>query len=114
MCWCNPRVRTPCCGSEACHAAATQRPCPFCIRKGTRPSQSACIATPHHSEELEVELRHVTFRQECSAGHYRLSREAYAAGDYLAAGVSARFAARKSADARELYEACRAELRSRA
>jgi hypothetical protein len=39
MCWCKPTVRTPCCGTRACHEAAREKGrlqpgevCPFCER----------------------------------------------------------------------------------
>lgn len=51
MCWCTPNMRTPCCGTEACHAAACKagpgrglqpdEVCPFCERS---PMLSAAVA----------------------------------------------------------------------
>ncbi len=39
MCWCTPQMRTPCCGTDACHRAAparlTRETCHWCSRKNT-------------------------------------------------------------------------------
>lgn len=37
MCRCRPNVRTPCCGSDACHAG-NDGPCPWCARPKAKPT----------------------------------------------------------------------------
>lgn len=55
MCWCRPLIRTPCCGTLACHEAACRagkltfpEECPFCARMPIAPPGPSELAAIRH------------------------------------------------------------------
>lgn len=65
MCWCTPNMRTPCCGSNRCHAmqGVVAIDCPFCNRPKGVPKTEHLAASRRLLEQLEQRIAEVGYDQ---------------------------------------------------